>query len=110
MSTVIASVILGSAVLLDIVATVLLVRSDVATPLQKMLQVLFIWVLPFVGPIIVIAVVKETPFGVKVRRGSDTSGQTWFAGIGPGSGDAGGFHHGHGGGGGEGGHGGDGGV
>jgi len=52
MATVVALAALGSAVLLDVVATVLLVRSPVATPLQKALQLMFTWAVPFVGSII----------------------------------------------------------
>ncbi len=49
MATVVALAALGSAVLLDVVATVLLVRSPVATPLQKAFQLIFTWAVPFVG-------------------------------------------------------------
>jgi hypothetical protein len=59
-TAVIASITLGLAVLLDVTATVLIVRSTVATTLQKILQLVLIWAIPFVGSIIVIAVVKET--------------------------------------------------
>jgi hypothetical protein len=97
-------------ILLDIVATVLLARSDVATPLQKALQLIFIWVVPFIGAIIVVALLRETHSVGKLRDGPDAMGRTWLSGIGPESGDAGGFHHGHDAGGGGVGHGGDGGF
>jgi len=97
-------------ILLDIVATALLVRSDIAAPLQKALQLVVIWVIPFIGPIIVIALVKENTFAPRARSESEASGATWLPGIGPESGEASGFHHGHGGGGGVGGHGGDAGL
>jgi hypothetical protein len=110
MSIAIASVVLGSMVLLNIAATTLLARSNVATPLQKTAQVIFIWVVPFIGSIIVIALLKETNSIGKVPEGPDAMGRTWLPGIGLESGDSGGYHHGHGGGSGETGHGGDGGF
>jgi galactitol-specific phosphotransferase system IIC component len=60
MAAVIASISLGLAVLLDIAATVVIVGSTVSTPLQKAFQLAFTWAVPFVGSIIVIAVLKET--------------------------------------------------
>ena len=81
MTTVIASVALGLLVLLDVVATVLLVRSTVATPLQKALQLVFIWAIPFVGSIIVIAILRETNSTSRARLASG-SGDEWFPGIG----------------------------
>ena len=71
MATVIALVTLGLAVLLDIIATVLLVRSTVATPLQKVLQLVFTWAVPFVGSIIVVAILRET---ISTPRARLTSG------------------------------------
>jgi hypothetical protein len=101
-TTVIVSI-LGLAVLLDVAATVLLVRSTVATPLQKALQLAFAWVVPFVGPIIIIAVLKETIATPRSRRESG-AGDVWLPGIGP---ESGGHHAHHGDGGSDLGHGGD---
>jgi hypothetical protein len=56
MVTVVASVALGFTIPLNLVATVMVVRSDFETPLQKALQLIFAWAVPFVGSIIVIAV------------------------------------------------------
>lgn len=105
MTIIITLVTLGLAVLLDVAATVLIIRSTVATPLQKALQLASSWAIPFVGSIIVIAVVKETIDSPQSRRGSSSS-DAWLPGNGPESEGTGG-HHGHHGGGGDVGHGGD---
>ena len=109
MATIIASVALGFAVLLDVVATILLVRSPVATQLQKALQLMFTWAVPFVGSIIVIAILKEMSSTPKPRLASGSSGDVWLPGIGPETDDSGG-HRGEHGGGGDIGHGGDAGM
>jgi hypothetical protein len=101
----IASVTLGLAVLLDVIATVLLVRSTVTTPLQKSLQLVFTCAVPFVGSIIVIAILRETISTPRARRASG-AGDVWIPGIGPESESHGG-HHGEHSGGGDVGHGGD---
>jgi hypothetical protein len=83
MTAIIASVALGLAVLLlDVIATVLLGRSTVATPRQKALQLVFIWAIPFLGSIVVIAILRET---ISTPRGrlSSGAGDQWFPGIGP---------------------------
>jgi hypothetical protein len=90
MSTVIAFALLGSAILLNIVATVLLVRSDVPTSPQKALQLLSVWTVPLLGSILVIAPLKETQAVGKRRDGTDGMGAAWLPGIGPESGDGGG--------------------
>ena len=83
MTAIIASVALGLAVLLlDVTATVLLVRSAVATPRQKALQLVFIWAIPFLGSIVVIAILRE-PISTPGGRVSSGSGEQWLAGIGP---------------------------
>jgi hypothetical protein len=82
MGTVIASVTLGLAALLDVIATVLLVRSIAATPLQKALQPVFTSAVPFVGSIIVIAILIETISAPRARLASG-SGDEWLPGIGP---------------------------
>jgi hypothetical protein len=105
MATVVASGALTLAVLLNLVATVMLVRSDFETPLQKVLQLVFAWVVPYVGSIIVIAVLRGARSDNKPRFASDASGDTWLPGIGPNSDrDEGGGDPGNGGHGGGGGH------
>lgn len=106
LTTVVASI-LGLALLLDIAATVMLVRSTYPTRIQKILQIVFIWAIPFIGSIVVIAVLRETVANPRSRPGSG-AGDVWLPGIGPGSESSGG-HHSHHGGGGDVGHGGDGG-
>jgi hypothetical protein len=89
----VASVALGPTVLLDVIATILLVRSRVATPLQKALQLMFTWAVPFVGSIIVIVILKETNSTPRARLAPGSSGDVWLPGIGPAT-DAFGGHHG----------------
>ena len=98
MANVIALVILGSVVLLDVVATVLLIRSSVPTPVQKTLQVVFIWIVPLIGSIAVIAILKETISTPRRHRGSGSSGNEGLPGIGPESESFRGHHGDHGGG------------
>ena len=105
MATVIASIILGSVVLLNVIATALLLRSSVATPIQKTLQFMFIWVAPLVGSTVVIAILRETIHTPRTRLGSDASGNVWLPGIGSESESFGGRHGQHGGGSGDMGHG-----
>ena len=105
MATVIASITLGLAALLDVIATVLLVRSTVATPRQKALQLVVIWLIPFVGSIIVIAILRETTSTRRARLASGSADE-WLPGSGPESESHPG-HHGEHGGGGDVGHGGD---
>jgi hypothetical protein len=103
MATVIASGTVGLAALLDAIATVLLVRSKAATPLQKALQLVFIWAIPFVGSIIVVAILRETISTPRARLASG-SGDEWLSGIGPES-EPHRVHHGEHSGGGDAGHG-----
>ena len=107
MSSVMASAVLGSAIVLDVVATALLVRSDVATTLQKTLQIIFIWLVPFFGAIMVIALLREVLAVDRDGGGTDASSSGWLAGMGPEIGDSSAHHHGHGAGTGDGGHSGD---
>jgi hypothetical protein len=107
MATVVASVVLGSVVLLNLVATAFIVRSEFGTPLQKAVQLIFAWVVPLVGSIIVIAVLKVTRPERERRLDSGSLGNSWLPGIGPESETAHGHHGGHGEAGGDAGHGGD---
>ena len=67
MTTAVASVVLALVVLLNLVATVMLARSDFETPLQKALQLVFAWVVPGIGSIIVIAVLRSARSDHKPR-------------------------------------------
>ena len=95
MATVVASVGLALVVLLNLVATVLIVRSDFETPLQKVLQLIFVWLIPLVGSTIVIAVLKAGRSDRKPRFDSGASGDVWMPGMGPES-EGGRGHHGEG--------------
>jgi hypothetical protein len=96
MSVIVALVFLGLAVLLNFVATIMLSRSDFETPIQKVLQYSFIWIIPFVGSIIVIAVMKSAHSHDKSRFDSGSAGSIWLPGIGTDSGSMGVHHSGHG--------------
>lgn len=45
---------------LDCVATARIARSDLYTPTQKTAQILIIWLIPIVGSIVVLSVLKAT--------------------------------------------------
>jgi uncharacterized membrane protein YgcG len=109
MPTVVASVGLGLVVLLNLVATTFIARSEFETPLQKMLQLIFVWAVPLVGSIIIIAVLKVTRPERERRFDSGSLGKSWLPGIGPESESAHGHHGGSGDSSGDAGHGGDGG-
>src|SRR5712664_3279650 len=97
MSTVVASVGIGLTVLLNLVATVMLVRSDFETPLQRAIQLAFIWVVPFVGTIIVIAILRGARADIKT--GGDSNLSDAFRSLGGPESDTFSDHHGgHGGG------------
>jgi len=97
MATVVASVGLALVVLLNVVATVLIVRSDFETSLQKVIQLTLAWLIPLVGSTIVIAVLKGARPDRKPRVDSSASGDVWMPGMGPES-EGGRGHHGEGGG------------
>jgi hypothetical protein len=78
-ATVVASIGLALVVLLNVVATVLIARSDFETPFQKVLQLIFAWLIPLVGSTIVIAVLKGTRSDRKPRFDSSASGDVWNA-------------------------------
>jgi hypothetical protein len=107
MVTVVASVVVGSIVLLNLVATAFIVRSEFGTPLQKAVQLIFVWAVPLVGSIIIIAVLKVTRPERERRFDSGSLGNSWLPGIGPESETAHGHHGSHGEAGGDAGHGGD---
>jgi uncharacterized membrane protein YgcG len=106
MTTAVASVALALVVLLNLVATVMLARSDFETPLQKALQLALVWIVPCVGSIIVIAVLRGARSDHKHRFATDSVANAELPGTGPMSESFGGHHGGHGEGGGDGGGGG----
>ena len=105
MTTAVASVALALVVLLNLVATVMLARSDFETPLQKTLQLVLVWIVPGVGSIIVIAVLRGPHSDYKPRFASDSSAVPGLPGSDTMSETFGGYDGGHGGG--DAGHGGD---
>jgi hypothetical protein len=109
-TTAVASVALALVVLLNLVATIMLARSDFETPLQKTLQLIFTWAVPCIGSITVIAVLRSARSDRKTKSGSDSSDEAWIPGIGPESEGFGGHRGGHGEGGGDVGHASDGGT
>jgi hypothetical protein len=96
MATIVASLILGAVVLLNLVATLFIARSEYGSPLQKVLQLMFAWVVPLVGSVIVIAVLKVTSPARESRFDSGSLGRSWLPGIGPESETTHGHHSGHG--------------
>jgi hypothetical protein len=85
MPTVVTSVIVALLVLLNLVATTFIIRSDFETPLQKSLQLLLVWLIPCIGSIVVISVLKTARSDRRHRFHSDSGSNTttWMAGIGP---------------------------
>jgi hypothetical protein len=74
MTTAVAWILLAAAALLNLFATTELLRSDLETRTQKILQLLLIWLLPIIGVILVIAVRSQTLNTPKPRPGSDATG------------------------------------
>jgi hypothetical protein len=85
MPDVVTSISLSIVVLLNVVATVMLVRSDFDTRIQKALQLVFVWAIPIVGSIFVIAVLKFVGSDSKHRFGSGSADDPGFSGNGIGS-------------------------
>jgi hypothetical protein len=107
-AAVLVVVAVGTAGLLNVVATVMLVRSDFESAAQKWARMAIIWGIPLVGAILAIAVSRQSLAGIKPRRsgGNDVGGG--MAGMDSGSSREAGHHSGHwsdgGGHGGDGGH------
>jgi hypothetical protein len=112
-ATILASIALGLATILNVVATAMLLRSDFESRFQKTAQCVLIWLLPVVGVILVMAILINSKTVWRSPLSSDASGTSSFPGS---DGDlnrpsgnqsdpwGGGGGHGHGGGGGFGGH------
>ena len=104
MGTLVLTLILCSVVTLNLVATAMAIRSDFGTPRQKALQLVFIWLVPLIGSMLVVWVTTSTGSEYKRRLESGGSGEIGPPGFG--ADPMGGHHGGHGGVGGDGGHGG----
>jgi hypothetical protein len=107
-AAILGSTALGLAVILSLVATKMLIRSDFESRFQKSAQMILIWVIPFVGAILVIAVLSQSKVRLTRPLNGSKGGDTWMPGMGPESSRESG-HHSHWGDSGHGGHGGDGG-
>jgi len=81
-------------VLLDVIASVRVVRSDIALRGQKTWQLLFVWMVPLIGAIIALAVTSEARAGFVPRRPGEP-GNTTEMGAGYGGDLSGNTHHGH---------------
>jgi hypothetical protein len=104
-ASIVATVIL--AVLLDVVTTLRVARSDVYTGVQKSLQIVVIWTVPLAGAGVVLLVMMSDRMIPKPRRSSDAGDINAYAGgYGNGEGRSNHGGSGHGGDGGAGGHGG----
>ena len=107
MATILASITFGLTAILNVVATTMLTRSNFESRFQKSAQMILIWLVPFVGAILVIAVLSQSNARLKPISNSDANANS-IPGIGPESSrDSG--HQSHWGDSGYGGHGGDGG-
>jgi hypothetical protein len=91
---VVIAIILCSVAALNVVATVMALRSDFGTPLQKTLQLVLVWLVPLVGSMLVVWVATSMRSDHKPRILSDASGEAWDSGMGVGSSD--GRHDSHG--------------
>ena len=91
---------LASVAALDCVATVRIAGSDLYTPSQKTAQILIVWLIPIVGPIVVLSVLKAkaSPRGyasdvefpdARTTPGGNSNAEPWDYGGSDGTG-----HHG----------------
>ena len=80
MTTALAWGLLGITLLLNLIATIQLLRSDFETRLQKAAQFSLIWLLPIVGAIIVIAVRAPSLHATRPDRSSDATGVSLYSG------------------------------
>ena len=108
MTTIFASIALGLAAILNVVATSMLARSDFESRFQKSAQMILTWLVPFVGAILVIAVLSQSNAYLKPFTNSDANANS-VSGIGGPESSRDSDHQSHWGDSGYGGHGGDGG-
>jgi hypothetical protein len=79
------SIAIGLAAILNAVATTMLIRSDFETHFQKSAQMVFIWAVPFIGAILVIAILSQFNVHLKSRLNSNDSSAPWMPGMRPAS-------------------------
>jgi hypothetical protein len=93
---VIALVALSVVLLLNLLATVRIARSDFESPMQKLAQLVLVWLVPCLGSISVIAVHKSAHSQIGRASGDDSSStRTWLPGSGPESDGPSSHHGGH---------------
>ena len=63
----------GLALVLAIAASVLISRADYGSPGRKTLQLLFVWLIPVVGPMVAIAILRSTGIGHTSRAQSEAA-------------------------------------
>jgi hypothetical protein len=79
-TTALAWGLLGITLLLNLIATIQLLRPDFETRLQKAAQFSLIWLLPIVGAIIVMAVRAQSLHATRPDRSSDATGVSLYPG------------------------------
>jgi hypothetical protein len=72
-ATILASIAFGLAAILNVVATTMLTRSNFESRFQKSAQMIFIWLVPFVGAILVIAVLSQSNARLSPFSNSDAN-------------------------------------
>jgi hypothetical protein len=61
----------------------MLIRSDFESRFQKSAQMILIWVIPFVGAILVIAVLSQSKVRLMHPLNGSEGGDTWMPGMDP---------------------------
>jgi hypothetical protein len=72
----------GLALVLAIAASVLISRADYSAPGRKTLQLLFVWLIPVVGPMVTIAILRSTGVGHTSRAHSEAADENFPLTIG----------------------------
>jgi hypothetical protein len=72
-------VILAAQAIFNVYASLVIVRSPLATPSQKVAQTLVVWLVPVLGALIVLAIHKQPP--AKHQNSSDVSNEERFPGL-----------------------------
>lgn len=80
----VVSVVIAVLVILNLYASVKVLRSDFGTRTQKLLQLGFVWFLPIIGPVIAVSLVSGTGHSTVDFADSKTMGfeSYWNASLG----------------------------
>ena len=73
----------GLALVLAIAASVLISQADYRSSGRKSLQLLFVWLIPVVGPMVAIAILRSTGIGHTSRAQSEAADENSALSIGP---------------------------